>query len=203
MIFIRTTPLRTYRNYGRYRSQLRRDFMFRCAYCLTHERYLGGESGCTIDHHRPQKGPYARPDLVSEYTNLHWTCRECNENKSDTWPTPDEEALGFQFIDPCTPEGDHDLNWLTVHDGSLQALTPVGEYTIEHLMLWRDLLQFHRAQQRKWQHERDELVELIVQKRMVPSVRARLEERIVELNEYIEPPVFERARRPRKEAQHA
>src|SRR5579871_1556139 len=125
MIFPRSVPPRRYRDYTRYRPLLRADFQYRCAYCLTHERYLGGEAGCAIDLHRPQQGPYARPDLASEYSNLYWTCRECNDNKSDTWPSPEEEALGSQFFDPCTSEGDHDLHLRMLPDGSLEPLTPV------------------------------------------------------------------------------
>jgi hypothetical protein len=108
MIFTRSVPPRRYRNYRRYRSLLRIDFRHRCAYCLTHEHYLGGEAGCTIDHHRPRSGPYARPDLESEYSNLYWSCRECNDSKSDTWPSIEDDAIRLKFLDPCTPEGDHD-----------------------------------------------------------------------------------------------
>jgi hypothetical protein len=194
MIFHRSVPPRRYRDYTRYRLLLRRDFQYRCAYCLTHERYLGGEAGCTIDHHRPQQGPYARPDLESDYTNLYWTCRECNDNKADTWPSSAEEARGMQFLDPCTPEGDHDLHWHTNPDGSVEAITLIGEYTIEHLKLWRDQLTYHRARVYQWQQERDELVELLARKRMSPERRVRLEARLVALNEYLEPPVFDRPR---------
>ena len=52
MIF-RRQPVRLYRDYTEYRPFLRQDFHYRCAYCLTHEYFVGGEAGCTIDHHRP------------------------------------------------------------------------------------------------------------------------------------------------------
>lgn len=201
MIFIRSIPPRRYRDYTRYRSLLRRDFQYRCAYCLTHERYLGGEAGCAIDHHRPQQGPYARPDLVSEYRNLYWTCRECNDNKSDTWPGPEEAARGMEFLDPCIPGGDHNLHWRTISNGSVEPLTPVGEYTIENLMLWRDQLRYHRARLHRWQRDRDELVGLLARKKMSPEVRARLEARILDLNEYLEPLVFDRPRSRRSRPQ--
>ena len=194
MIFRRSVPPRRYRDYTRYRSLLRRDFQYRCAYCLTHERYLGGEAGCAIDHHRPQRGLYARPDLESAYANLYWTCRECNDNKADTWPGSEEEERGMRFLDPCVPEGDHDLHWRTNPDGSLEAITSTGEYTIEYLKLWRDQLTYHRARVYRWQRERDELVALLARKRMAPEMRARLETRLVELNAYLEPPMFDRPR---------
>lgn len=155
---------------------------------------MGGEAGCTIDHHRPLRGPYAQPQLESEYSNLYWTCRECNDNKSDTWPTPDEEVLGMKFLDPCTPEGDHDVHWKSLPDGSLKHLTTIGEYTIEHLLLWRDQLTYHRACLYRWQHERDDLIGLLSSKRMPEAMRLRIENRIVELNELLEPSVFDRPR---------
>ncbi len=192
MIFRRSIPPRRYRDYTRYRSLLRRDFRNSCAYCLVHEGYLGGEAGCTIDHRRPQHGPHAFPELTNEYTNLYWTYRECNDNKSDTWPNAEEEANGIGFLDPCVPEGDHDLHWHSLPDGTLEVITPVGEYTIEQLMLWRDQLIYHRARLYRWQQERDALVELLVRKRMPDEMRRQVEERLEELNEYLEPPVFDR-----------
>ena len=145
MIFQRSVPQRLYRDYIDYRSLLRRDFRYRCAYCLMHEYFLGGEAGCCIDHHRPAHGPYARPDLVADYSNLYWCCRECNENKGDTWPAPDHYRAGLRFLDPCQPEDDHDLHWQTLPNGVLEPLTPTGRYTIRRLKLWRPFLQHHRA----------------------------------------------------------
>ena len=194
MIFHRSVPPRRYRDYRRYRALLRRDFQYRCAYCLTHERYLGGEAGCTIDHHRPRQGPHARPDLASAYANLYWTCRECNDNKSDTWPDPEDYERGLKFLDPCTPEGDHDRHWRALPNGSLQAFTVTGEYTIEMLQLWRDQLKYHRTHLYRWQQQRDELVELLARKRMALKVRVRLEAQIMELTELLEPPIFDRPR---------
>lgn len=71
MVFTRSIPDRVYADYAQYRPLLRLDFRYRCAYCLLHEFYLGGEAGCEIDHHRPQNGPSARPDLINVYENLY------------------------------------------------------------------------------------------------------------------------------------
>lgn len=195
MIFIRSSPPRRHRNYSRYRALLRKDLQHRCAYCLTHEYYVGGEAGCTIDHHRPLSGQYARPDLDCDYSNLYWTCRECNENKSDTWPSDEEYENGVRFLDPCTPDGDHDLHWEVQDNGSLAALTSCGEYTIEILQLWRDQLQYHRARLYRWQLQRDNLINLLVRKRIHHEVRSRLETQIAELTELLEPPTFDRTRK--------
>jgi len=71
MIFQRSVPAYPYKDYHDYRPLLRRDFHCLCAYCLMHEYFLGGEAGCCIDHHHPVQGPYARPDLIAEYSNLY------------------------------------------------------------------------------------------------------------------------------------
>lgn len=194
MIFHRSVPPRLYRDHTRYRALLRRDFQYRCAYCLTHEHYLGGEAGGTIDHHRPRQGPHARPDLVSAYSNLYWTCRECNDNKSDTWPDPEDYERGLKFLDPCLPEDDHDWHWRTLPDGSLEVLTVTGEYTIEILQPWCAQLTYHRARLYRWQQQRDELVELLARKRMASQVRVQLEAQIMELTALLAPLVFDRPR---------
>ncbi len=53
----------------------------RKVFSLTHEYFLGGEAGCCIDHHRPVHGPFARLNLFTDYNNLYWCCRGCNENR--------------------------------------------------------------------------------------------------------------------------
>lgn len=63
------------------------------------------------------------------------------------------------------------------------------------MKLWRDQLMYHRMRVYRWQQERDELAELLARKRMSPEMRTHLEARLVELNEYLEPPVFDRPRK--------
>lgn len=194
MIFTRSLPRRLYADYTRYRPLLRRDFRYRCAYCLTHEFYVGGEAGCEIDHHRPQNGPFARPDLVNVYENLFWVCRECNQNKGDTWPSEEQQVQGQHFLDPCRPEDDHDLHWITHSDGTLTPRTSAGTYTIEKLLLWRDLLVFRRSRAFRWRQERSALRELLDTRSVSDARRTELMQRLKDLTELIEPPVFERPR---------
>jgi hypothetical protein len=195
MIFTRSTPERRYSDYTQYRGRLRRDFQHRCATCLTHEFFLGGEAGFQIDHYRPIRGVHARPDLESVYTNLYWACTECNQNKADIWPDDGDYALGNRFIDPCQEWGDHDLHWQFRPDGSLEALTPEGRYTERHLMLWRDFL----VDRRRQTFEDQELVAAIRntlgRKRISADRRAELTRRLTEISRRLEPPVFSRRRR--------
>lgn len=194
MVFTRRVLTRTYSDYTRYRRFLRPDFLYRCAYCLRHEYFVGGEAGCVIDHHRPQGGPYARPDLVCFYANLYWCCNECNTIKGDTWPSPEDYEAGRRFLDPCQPEDDHDLHFRVEPDGSLVALTPTGAYTIEKLFLWRAHLIYHRAQVIRWEQERAELIRLSETYELGAAGLEFVEARVAELSSWIEPPVFDRPR---------
>jgi hypothetical protein len=200
MIFRRSQPVRRSRDSTEYRPLLRQDFHYHCAYCLTHEYFVGGEAGCTIDHHHPQRGPHARPDLLAEYTNLSWCCRECNENKGDAWPSPEEYARGYRFLDPCQPEDDHDHHWHVLADGTLDPLTPIGEYTIERLKLWRPQLQHYRAWCQHLATERHQLETLLQTKQLDMERRLGPERRLAEIAVWLTPPVFDR---PRGHAPHA
>ncbi len=202
MIFRRSIPERKYSDYTRHRPLLRHDFQHRCAYCLTHEHFLGGESGFEIDHYRPLNGPYGRPDLKAAYTNLYWSCGECNSNKGDTWPCPEDYEQGIRFIDPCEPEGDHDLHWRFHSDGTIESLTPAGEYTAEKLLLWRPFLQARRAEMFRDQAEAQEIEEKIRNKEASEEIRVVLEQRLVDIKNRLEPPVYDRARRSDRPQDH-
>lgn len=194
MIFHRSIPERVYLDYTAYRALLRRDFQYRCAYCLMQEFYLGGEAGCCIDHHHPIKGLYGRPDLINVYVNLFWVCRECNDIKADKWPSPADYAAGIRFLDPCNPEDDHDLHCQILSDGKLLPLTPAGHYTIRKLKLWRGFLQHHRAKRYRMQEEAQMLEGLLTGKRLTEAHRRLIETHLNEVREWLEPPVFDRPR---------
>ena len=194
MIFQRSTPTTQYKDYTRYRPLLRKDFRYRCAYCLIHEYHNGGEANFAIDHHRPRKGPRARQELTATYANLYWVCQECNSNKGDTWPEDKEYAAGFRFIDPCESWGDHDLNWIFHPDGTLEALTNAGAYTEDCLMLWRDSLKDRRAQTFRDQSAVAE-ISAILQAAVPGERRDELERRLAEVTRRLEPPVYNRPRR--------
>lgn len=197
MIFARSVPRRTYADYTRYRPLLRTDFRHRCAYCLRHEFFVGGEAGMEIDHHRPQNGMFARPDLANVYENLYWCCGECNGNKGDTWPMPADYDAGRRFLDTCHEADDHDRHLRANEDGTLTAVTETGEYTNDHLLLWRESLVYHRARCFRWQSAHQALLDLLCARAASEEERVAIEARLRELAEWIEPPIFNRATRRR------
>ncbi len=187
MLFIRSSPP-AFAHYSDYREFLRIDFRYRCAYCLTHEGHFPHEqANFQIDHHRPRHGKYARPDLENDYTNLYWSCGVCNQRKSSTWPSLEQEAAGQKWIDPCEPWGDHDLHWQISPEGEISWLTPIGEYTVRKLRLCT--LKRHWQNLHRWKIQREELKRRL-SKLSLSEERRSVEQALTELEELIEPPIF-------------
>lgn len=140
MIFQRSPGVPAQNEYESYRPFLRRDFEFRCAYCLRHEFFFGGGEAGEIDHFRPR---HLFPHLLNDYQNLCWSCHKCNAAKGGKWPSESQVRQEFRFLDPCADDqADH---WQTHADGTLTALTPVGSYTVRHIRLDRPtLVEFRR-----------------------------------------------------------
>lgn len=121
--------------YSEYKPYLRYDFFHSCAYCTTTESEAKAIR-FTIDHYAPQG---ARPDLVHEYTNLMYSCDECNQRKGDRDPPPVAKAAGYRFYRP-------DQDYFTDHfrigmSGIvIEAESTTGSYTIEALDLNRHML---------------------------------------------------------------
>lgn len=115
-----------------YRSCLRLEFTYACAYCLSLEAEVapGARYGLfEVEHFKPEK---AFGSLRTIYTNLTWACRACNQAKRSTWPTQAEIARGEGFVDPTTEAlGSH----LTIVGDTVQAKSPAGEYMIDELNL--------------------------------------------------------------------
>ena len=141
MQFVRSGDVPVYAGYVRYRPFLRRDFLQRCAYCERPEAAVGGEAHCEIDHHRPAA---LFPQLRSEYTNLYYCCRDCNNTKGNKWPAIEDEANGNRFSDPCA-EDLYGVHTIESADGVLRWKTECGRFTIEGIRLNRQVLTEWRA----------------------------------------------------------
>lgn len=74
------------------KEYLRNDFSYECAYCKLQEQEVGfvGLDFFEIDHFRPQSLDF--PD-VHEYHNLYYSCKKCNNEKSNIWDT--------KLLNPC------------------------------------------------------------------------------------------------------
>mgnify|MGYP003633982413 CR=1 FL=1 len=100
-----TTDVSTY---GDHRTDLKIDFKDRCGYCndIDNWRFIWFE----IDHFIPKKRnkvQFLTIKTETDYSNLVYSCRSCNNAKRNKWPTniesiPNQNNEGF--IDPCDDE---------------------------------------------------------------------------------------------------
>lgn len=90
------------RDVSYYKESLRKDFDHRCAYCKNHEAVEGGSKNFEIDHYKPLckfRG------LKFTYSNLFYSCKECNRTKWSYYPNSLQMGLGEYILNPC----DHDF----------------------------------------------------------------------------------------------
>jgi hypothetical protein len=119
--------------YFNYRQYLRHDFYYSCAYCTMSEAEATAIR-FTIDHYEPKSG---RPDLINEYTNLMYSCDQCNLLKGNRSPTPEARANGYRYI---RPDQDAYSDHLSLSGVRLTPKTHVGEFSIEAIDLNRKSL---------------------------------------------------------------
>lgn len=135
--FRRETPKRRIINtavskYSYHREQLKKDYNSRCGYCndIDTWRTIWFE----IDHFVPKKHLNTIKD--TEYSNLVYACRSCNNSKRDYWPTKDELIHNKDnkgFIDPCDDE--YDKQFRRSINGRISYQTQLGEWMYYKLKL--------------------------------------------------------------------
>ena len=164
--------------YRKAREHLRRDFAYRCGYCMLHERHGGDAGAFCIDHFQPR----SKGGRVNDYANLYWACIPCNRYKGDLWPTPSERRVGRRFADPCQ-EQDYGIHFFENGQGMLIPQTPCGEYHAQLLRLNRPLLVKRRLERDEFITRRAEAVTLVEQlKRQIsalPDDQAALQREIL------------------------
>ena len=123
---------------------LREDFHQRCGYCGDHEFFR--DTYYEVDHFVPKKS------LVNisptEYSNLVYSCRSCNNSKRAKWPTGDENIHndGKQgFIDPC--DDAYAVQFERLADGSIHSITDLGDW------MWSALNFGNPAHRVRWKLE--------------------------------------------------
>jgi hypothetical protein len=126
-------------------EQVRRRAGLVCEYCGVREADVGGL--LTVDHFQPQS--CGGPDDLG---NLIYCCHRCNLYKADYWPAgPQDPILWNPRAEPPTN------HFLTLMDGTLHPITPVGAITVRRLRLNRPALVNHRRQ-RQAQAEQERLL---------------------------------------------
>ncbi len=166
------------------RQQVRERARFACEYCGVSEMDAGGE--LTLDHFQPQgKGG------GDELENLVYCCARCNWHKSDYWPVqPAESWLWNPRREPFA------RHFLVRSSGVLQALTPVGVFTLQRLQLNRAQLVARRRRAVRlaaWRQllaqRRDFIVECVRELRESTTLDDTQQRLLQELLELIEAPI--------------
>jgi hypothetical protein len=122
-LFIRRNSVPVQIRPANYKPFLREDFQWRCAYCETTEVYRRGDEMFGIDHFRP-KAKF--PELDCHYPNLYYCCNSCNSHKGSAWPSPEREAAGDGFTDPCLRDPFlHEL-WASYWGPILNSMRPAA-----------------------------------------------------------------------------
>lgn len=120
--------------YGHHRANLKIDYLSRCGYCNDVDtwRFIWFE----IDHFVPQKHLVAISK--TDYSNLVYACRSCNNAKKAHWPTEDEKVHNQNnegFIDPCHDEYNNQFTRLA--DGRVIPQTLLGQWMYNALKLYK------------------------------------------------------------------
>lgn len=114
-----------YADYESYRDWLRDEFTFRCVYCLHREQWDVRAGSFEIDHFIPTS---VDRTLASEYSNLVYACRTCNNAK--------RAVLGFP--NPCETPFSECL--AIKEDGEIESKNGEGIKLIEVLRLNTELM---------------------------------------------------------------
>ena len=149
----RRQNVKKYKNYKSYKKWLREDFEYRCCYCSIHENDYGGYWHFHVDHYRP-KGLPCFAHLITDYSNLLYSCDQCNVLKGDIWPSDNPLVDGCGWLDPC----EHDLRkhyYYAYENGDFRLITVtiVGRWMarvlgldqLPRMTLRRDLVEDERV----------------------------------------------------------
>ncbi len=111
-------------------------YAFRCGYCGVSEAQVGAE--LTFDHFRPQSqgGTDDAADLV-------YACHACNEFKGDYWTENSDTRLLHPLTDDLAQHVFEEAN------GTLRALTTLGQVYVERLQLNRAALVAQRQERQR------------------------------------------------------
>ncbi|MXO04371.1 HNH endonuclease [Flavobacterium sp. HBTb2-11-1] len=116
--------------YSDHKPNLKIDFLSRCGYCNAPDSWK--TAFYEVDHFIPvkrNKKIFLTIKSHTDYSNLVYSCRSCNNAKRNKWPTDDQNVSHKNdqgFVDPC------DKDYLTHFDrdqiGNIVALTNLGRW---------------------------------------------------------------------------
>jgi hypothetical protein len=125
--------------YGNHRTDLKKDFKDRCGYCndIDNWRFIWFE----IDHFIPKKRnkiQFLTIKTETDYSNLVYSCRSCNNAKRNKWPTNNENTPNDGdkgFIDPCDDE--YKKQFERNIAGRILSKTDLGDWMYNAMKLYK------------------------------------------------------------------
>jgi len=130
----RRSDIKEQKDYKKYRSDLIEDFYGHCGYCG--DRDWPRKEHFEIDHFVPKDKMVNIKE--TDYSNLVYACRSCNNSKRAKWPTENENKPNngkIGWVDPCNEE--YDAQFERVETGAIVAKTELGKWMYENLNLWK------------------------------------------------------------------
>ena len=123
-------------NWTEHKPDLQKDFHFQCGYCGSYDGYR--HTWFEVDHFIPKLLFKPLGEIsTEEYTNLVYSCKFCNNNKSSKWPSKDVNVHNINnegFIDPCNPE--YEKHLYRTNDGGILWKTDLGKW------MWKTAFKF-------------------------------------------------------------
>jgi len=126
----RTNPSKTPTgdNWSEHKPELRLDFNSRCGYCDSFDGFR--HTYFEVDHFIPKD--FFKPlgnISVTDYKNLVYSCKFCNNSKRAKWPTQREDLFNdgtHGFDDPATAL--YDSHFYRTADGGIMWQSTVGKW---------------------------------------------------------------------------
>lgn len=114
-----------------YKKELQEDFYHLCGYCGKLD--IAVKEDFQIDHFVPKN---IDPSRKNDYYNLVYSCRICNRNKWDKWPTNNKDIDNdgkVGFVDPASREFDKHLSRRV--NGEIYYNSELGKYMFDELKM--------------------------------------------------------------------
>lgn len=134
-------------NYRSFKPNLRIEFDHECNYCGIRECEGGGSKKFQIDHYKPQRYKAS----IGTYTNLFYTCSECNRQKWDYWPNLAQRVLGEIILNSFKDDVDKHID---KSNSGWTGKTAQGAFNVLRLRL-------DSAANRQRREDRDEMQEML------------------------------------------
>ncbi|WP_436414123.1 HNH endonuclease [Petrimonas sp.] len=129
-------------SYSDHKNDLRIDFHQHCGYCDCWDKFK--TTYFEIDHFIPENILTIMPK--TDYRNLVYSCRSCNNAKRAKWPTENENIHNQNnqgFIDPC--HDNYALQFERTDNGEIKWTTELGKWMFitlklgkpQHAIIWQ------------------------------------------------------------------